>query len=96
MVPAAAPPACPGGDCYGNYGSYYPAGGGGFFPIGRKHNGLVPAQLPVGVTAGNVAAAMGGGFIPGQSALAASLAPPRPAQVRLPLEPPGRVVSRPR
>jgi hypothetical protein len=28
-----------------------------------------------------------GGFIPGQSALSASLAPPRPAQVRLGLEP---------
>ena len=87
MTPPPAP--CANGDCYGSYGgSYYPAGGGGFFPIvGQKHKRLVPAQLPVGVTAGNVAAATGGGFIPGQSALATSLAPPRPAQIRLPLEP---------
>jgi Domain of unknown function (DUF4124) len=86
-APAMAPPApCQSGDCYG---SYYPAAigsGGGFFPIiGHKHKRLVPAQLPVGVTAGNVVGMSG--FIPGQSALAASLAPPRPAQVRLPLEP---------
>lgn len=84
VVPAAAP--CPSGDCYGNYGTYYPAGGGGFFPIvGHKHKRLIPAQLPVGATAGNVVGMSG--FIPGQSALSASLAPARPAQVRLPLEP---------
>src|SRR5262245_32051648 len=79
---------CQSGDCYGNYGSYYPggiAGSGGFFPVGHKHNRLVPAQLPVGATAGNVVGMSG--FIPGQSALSASLAPPRPAQVRLGLEP---------
>jgi hypothetical protein len=77
---------CQSGDCYGNYGSYYPAGiaGGGFFPV-HKHKRLIPAQLPVGVTAGNVVGMSG--FIPGQSALSASLAPPRPAQVRLGLEP---------
>jgi hypothetical protein len=84
VVPAAAP--CQSGDCYGNYGTYYPAGGGGFFPIvGHKNKRLIPAQLPVGVTAGNVVGM--GGFIPGQSALSASLAPPRPAQLRLGLEP---------
>jgi hypothetical protein len=85
VVPASAP--CSSGDCYGNYGTYYPAGsGGGFFPIvGHKQKRLVPAQLPVGATAGNVVGMSG--FIPGQSALSASLAPPRPAQVRLPLEP---------
>jgi hypothetical protein len=84
VVPASAP--CQSGDCYGNYGTYYPAGGGGFFPIvGHKHKRLIPAQLPVGVTAGNVVGM--GGFIPGQSALATSLAPPRPAQVTMGLEP---------
>ncbi len=86
VVPASAP--CQAGDCYGNgsYGTYYPAGigGGGFFPVGHRHKRLVQAQLPLGVTAGNVVGMSG--FIPGQSALAASLAPPRPAQVRLPLE----------
>ena len=85
MTPPPVP--CANGDCYGSYGgSYYPAGGGGFFPIvGQKHKRLVPAQLPVGVTAGNVNGMSG--IIPGQSALAASLAPPRPAQVRMGLEP---------
>jgi uncharacterized protein DUF4124 len=82
-----APPAvalsvpCQSGDCYGNYAtSYYPAGiaGGGFFPAGHKHKRLLPAQLPVGATAGNVVGMSG--FIPGQSALSASLAPPRPAR----------------
>jgi len=82
VMPVSAP--CQSGDCYGSYGTYYPAGGGGFFPIGSKHKGLVQAQLPLGVTAGNVVGM--GGYIPGQSALAASLAPPRPAQVRLPRE----------
>jgi len=81
---AAIPAPVASGDYYG--GSYYPAGiGGGFFPVGRKHNHLFPAQLPVGATAGNTVGM--GGFIPGQSALAASLAPPRPAQVRMGLEP---------
>jgi hypothetical protein len=79
-VPAPAP--CPSGvDCYGNYGSYYPAGiaGGGFFPpVGHRHKRLVQAQLPLGATAGNVVGMSG--FIPGQSALSASLAPPRPAR----------------
>lgn len=84
VMPVSAP--CQSGDCYGNY---YPAGGGGFFPIvGNKHNRLVQAQLPLGVTAGNVVGM--GGYIPGLSALSASLAPPRPAQVRLPLERPMR------
>src|SRR5262245_43041789 len=78
------PPAPCVGDCYG--GSYYPAGiGGGFFPVGHKNRHLIPSRLPVGATAGNTVGM--GGFIPGQSALAASLAPPRPAQVRLGLEP---------
>jgi hypothetical protein len=85
VAPVAAP--CPSGDCSGGYGGYYSgAVGGGFFPIvGHKHKRLIPAQLPVGATAGNVVG--NSGFIPGQSALAASLAPPRPAQVSLPLEP---------
>ena len=70
---------CQSGDCYGNYGSYYPAGigGGGLFPV-HNHKRLIPAQLPVGATAGNVVGMSG--FIPGQSALSASLAPPRPAR----------------
>src|SRR5262245_19450193 len=83
-----APPAaalsvpCPSGDCYGNYPGYYPGGiaGGGFFPAGHKHNRLIPAQLPLGATAGNVVGT--NGYIPGQSALAASLAPPRPSRGR--------------
>jgi uncharacterized protein DUF4124 len=86
MARQYSPPAvalsvpCQSGDCYGNYGSYSPAGigGGGFFPVGHKHKRLVHAQLPVGVTAGNVVGMSG--FIPGQSALSASLAPPRPAR----------------
>ena len=63
-VPVSVP--CPSGDCYG---SYYPAGiaGGGFFPVGHKHNRLIPAQLPLGATAGNVVGMSG--YIPGQSAL---------------------------
>jgi uncharacterized protein DUF4124 len=81
-APAVELPApCPSGDCYGNYASYYPAGiaGGGFFPpIVLRHKRLVPAQLPLGATAGNVVGMSG--FIPGQSALSASLAPPRPAR----------------
>ncbi|MGH8641816.1 MAG: DUF4124 domain-containing protein, partial [Burkholderiales bacterium] len=63
-----APPAaalsvpCQSGDCYGNYPAYYPGGiaGGGFFPVGHKR--LIPAQLPVGATAGNVVGMSG--FIP--------------------------------
>ena len=76
---AAAPAPCPPGvDCYGNSGSYYPAGiAGGFFPVAPRHKRLFPAQLPVGATAGNVVGMSG--FIPGQSAIAASLAPPRSA-----------------
>lgn len=79
-APAAAHAQCPPGvDCYGTTGGYYPAGiGGGFFPVGQRHKRLFPAQLPVGATAGNVVGMSG--FIPGQSALAASLAPPRPAR----------------
>jgi hypothetical protein len=84
VAPVSAP--CQSGDCYGNYGTYYPAGigGGGFFPV-HKQKRLPQAHLPLGATAGNVVGMSG--FIPGQSALSASLAPPRPAQVRLPLEP---------
>jgi Domain of unknown function (DUF4124) len=81
-----APPAvalsvpCQSGDCYGNYPGYYPGGiaGGGFFPVGQRHKRLVQIQLPLGVTAGNVVGMSG--YIPGQSALAASLAPPRPSR----------------
>jgi uncharacterized protein DUF4124 len=71
---------CQSGDCYGNYASYYPAGiaGGGSFPAGHRQKRLVPAQLPLGATAGNVVGMSG--FIPGQSALSASLAPPRAAR----------------
>jgi hypothetical protein len=81
-----APPAaalsvpCQSGDCYGNYPGYYPGGiaGGGFFPVGHKRP--IQGQLPLGATAGNVVGMSG--FIPGQSALAASLAPPRPSRGR--------------
>jgi uncharacterized protein DUF4124 len=83
---AAHAPCPPGVDCYGISGGYYPAGiGGGFFPVGQRHKRLFPAQLPVGATAGNVVGTSG--FIPGQSALAASLAPPRPSRA-MPLERP--------
>jgi len=75
---AAAPVPCPPGvDCYGTPGGYYTGIGGGFFPVAPRHKRLFPAQLPVGATAGNVVGMSG--FIPGQSAIAASLAPPRSA-----------------
>jgi hypothetical protein len=75
---AAAPVPCPPGvDCYGNSGSYYPGGiAGGFLPFAHRQKRLLQPQLPLGATAGNVVGM--NGYIPGQSALAASLAPPRP------------------
>jgi hypothetical protein len=78
---AAAPVPCPPGvDCYGNYGGYYTGIGGGFFPVAPRHKRLTQAHLPLGATAGNVVGM--NGFIPGQSAMAASLAPPRAARAR--------------
>jgi hypothetical protein len=73
---AAAPPA-PCTDCYADSG-YYPAYGGGFFPA--RHRKFHQAKLPPGAIAGNVVGMSG--YIPGQSALAASLAPPRAPRSR--------------
>lgn len=75
-VTAAAVPAAP----YVDPGTYYPAYGGGFFPAGHKHRRFHQAQLPPGAIAGNVVGSKG--YIPGQAALAASLAPPRASRAR--------------
>lgn len=77
----AAPAPCPPGiDCYGTSGGYYTGVGGGFFPVAPRHKRLARAHLPLGATAGNTVGMSG--FNPGQSAMAASLAPPRSAPGR--------------
>jgi uncharacterized protein DUF4124 len=83
----SAPAPCPPGvDCYGTSGSYYPAGiGSGFFLVIHKHKPPIQARPPLGAAAPKVVGM--GGFILGQSALATSLASPRPSRA-MPLERP--------
>jgi hypothetical protein len=80
-VAAAVPPApCPPGyDCYGNVAGYYPVSHVvSYVPVRHRRRPPVQAHLPPGAIAGNVVGT--GGHIPGQSALAAALAPPRPSR----------------
>ena len=74
---AAAPVSCRSGfDCYGTVADYYPVSHVvSYVPVRRRHRPLVQAQLPPGAIAGNVVGMSG--YIPGQSAVAAALAPPR-------------------
>jgi hypothetical protein len=77
VAAAAAPAPCPSGfDCYGTVPAYYPVSPVvSSFPVRHRRRPLVQAQLPPGEIAGNVVGLSG--YIAGQSALAATLAPPR-------------------